>query len=406
MTFQKQDFPVSNVERALAAFKAGGMVLLVDDESRENEGDLVVAAEFATPQAVNFMATHGRGLICLCLTGAQVDRLGLPPMVADNRARHSTAFTVSIEAREGITTGISAADRARTIAAAANPDAVPGDIVSPGHMFPLRANDGGVLVRDGHTEGSVDLARLAGLNPAAVICEVMRDDGEMARRPDLLAFAEKHRLPYLTIAELAEYRKDTEILVEEMAKAELPTAFSDTPFDVRVFKNKVDGVEHLVLIKGPLGDAPLVRVHSECLTGDVFGSLKCDCGAQLELSMEQIAAHGGVLIYLKGHEGRGIGLANKIRAYGLQQQGLDTHAANLALGLPADAREYYMAAHILKALGVPRIQLLSNNPDKPEALERCGIIVEKRLPLITATNPYNERYLKTKREKFGHALTF
>ncbi|TCT41058.1 3,4-dihydroxy-2-butanone-4-phosphate synthase [Martelella mediterranea] len=396
---------LSRVRKALSAIRAGRMVVLIDDEARENEGDLVVAADFATPQAVNFMAMHGRGLICLCLTGQKVDQLGLPPMVSDNRARHATAFTVSIEAREGISTGISAADRARTIAAAANPAAKPDDIVSPGHMFPLRASDGGVLVRNGHTEGSVDLVRIAGLNPAAVICEIMRDDGEMARRPDLEAFARQHDLPCLTIAELAEYRMQTENLVEEAARASLPTGFSDSAFDVRVFKSLVDGVEHLALVKGPLSEAPLVRVHSECLTGDVFGSLKCDCGQQLDASMALIAEQGGILIYMKGHEGRGIGLANKIRAYGLQQQGLDTHAANLALGLPADAREYYAAAHILKSLGVRRLRLLSNNPDKPEALIRCGLAVEERVPLMIASNPYNERYLATKREKFGHLLS-
>jgi len=396
---------LSRVRKALSAIRAGRMVVLIDDEARENEGDLVVAADFATPQAVNFMAMHGRGLICLCLTGQKVDQLGLPPMVSDNRARHATAFTVSIEAREGISTGISAADRARTIAAAANPAAKPDDIVSPGHMFPLRASDGGVLVRNGHTEGSVDLVRIAGLNPAAVICEIMRDDGEMARRPDLEAFARQHDLPCLTIAELAEYRMQTENLVEEAARASLPTGFSDSAFDVRVFKSLVDGVEHLALVKGPLSEAPLVRVHSECLTGDVFGSLKCDCGQQLDASMALIAEQGGILIYMKGHEGRGIGLANKIRAYGLQQQGLDTHAANLALGLPADAREYYTAAHILKSLGVRRLRLLSNNPEKSEALIRCGLAVEERVPLMIASNPYNERYLATKRDKFGHLLS-
>ncbi|MAU22978.1 MAG: bifunctional 3,4-dihydroxy-2-butanone-4-phosphate synthase/GTP cyclohydrolase II [Martelella sp.] len=398
----ERDFSMEPVERALDAMRAGRMVLLVDDEARENEGDVVVAAEFADAAAVNFMAKHARGLICLTLTGAQVDRLGLTPMVADNRARHTTAFTVSIEAAEGITTGISAAERARTVAAAANPDAKPGDVVSPGHMFPLRAVEGGVLARDGHTEGAVDLARLAGLNPAAVICEVMRDDGEMARRDDLMAFAKQHDMPFLTIAELAEYRMRTEILVDEVAAANLPVAHG--AFKVHAFTSRVDGVEHLALVKGPLSANPLVRVHSECLTGDVFGSLRCDCGDQLAESMVMIGEKGGVVVYLRGQEGRGIGLANKIRAYGLQEQGLDTHAANLALGLPADARQYYTAAHILKSLGVSRLQLLSNNPAKPEALARCGLTVEKRLPLIIATNPHNETYLAAKREKFGHLL--
>ena len=398
----ERDFSMEPVERALEAMRAGGMVLLVDDEARENEGDVVVAAEFADAAAVNFMAKHARGLICLTLTGAQVDRLGLAPMVSDNRARHTTAFTVSIEAAEGITTGISAAERALTVAAAANPDAKPGDIVSPGHMFPLRAVEGGVLARDGHTEGAVDLARLAGLNPAAVICEVMRDDGEMARRDDLMAFAKEHDMPFLTIADLAEYRMRTEILVDEVAVANLPVA--QGAFEVHAFTSRIDGVEHLALVKGPLSANPLVRVHSECLTGDVFGSLRCDCGDQLAESMALIGEKGGVVVYLRGQEGRGIGLANKIRAYGLQEQGLDTHAANLALGLPADARQYYVAAHILKSLGVSRLQLLSNNPKKPEALTRCGLTVEKRLPLIIATNPHNESYIAAKREKFGHLL--
>ena len=398
----ERDFSMEPVERALDALRAGGMVLLVDDETRENEGDVVVAAEFADAAAVNFMAKHARGLICLTLTGAQVDRLGLTPMVSDNRARHTTAFTVSIEAAEGITTGISAAERALTVAAAANPEAKPGDVVSPGHMFPLRAVEGGVLARDGHTEGAVDLARLAGLNPAAVICEVMRDDGEMARRDDLMAFAKEHDMPFLTIADLAEYRMRTEILVDEVAAANLPVA--QGTFEVHAFTSKIDGVEHLALVKGPLSANPLVRVHSECLTGDVFGSLRCDCGDQLAESMALIGEKGGVVVYLRGQEGRGIGLANKIRAYGLQEQGLDTHAANLALGLPADARQYYTAAHILKSLGVSRLQLLSNNPQKPEALARCGLTVEKRLPLIIATNPHNENYLAAKREKFGHTL--
>ncbi|WP_244629639.1 3,4-dihydroxy-2-butanone-4-phosphate synthase [Martelella limonii] len=395
-------FSTEVVERALDAMANGEMVLLVDDESRENEVDVVIAAEFATASAINFMAKHARGLICLTLTGAQVDRLGLAPMVHRNRSQHTTAFTASIEAASGITTGISAAERAHTVQVAAHPLAKPDDIVSPGHMFPLRAADGGVLVRDGHTEGAVDLARLAGLNPAAVICEVMRDDGEMARRDDLMAFAKQHGMPYLTIAELAEYRQRTEILVEEISAASLPTQAG--AFKAHAFRSRIDGVEHLALVKGPLSDNPLVRVHSECLTGDVFGSKRCDCGEQLAESMALIGERGGVIVYLRGQEGRGIGLANKIRAYALQEDGLDTHAANLALGLPADGREYYAAAHILKSLGVSRLQLLSNNPDKPEALMRCGLTVEKRLPLIAAANPHNETYLATKREKFGHLL--
>ncbi|WP_176082722.1 3,4-dihydroxy-2-butanone-4-phosphate synthase [Martelella sp. HB161492] len=395
---------MNTVETALAALKAGRMVVLVDDENRENEGDLVVAAEFATTEAVNFMATHGRGLICLALTAEKIDQLGLKPMVEKNDAPHETAFTVSIEARHGVTTGISARERALTARIAADPASGPQEIVSPGHMFPLKAKDGGVLARNGHTEGAVDLARLAGLTPAGVICEIMRDDGEMARRPDLVAFAEKHGLPLLTIAELAEYRQIHEMLVEEVADAALPAGLSNTEFVAHAFRETLSGQEHLVLVKGPLEDAPLVRVHSECLTGDVFGSRRCDCGEQLSASMDLIGQNGGVLIYLRGQEGRGIGLANKIRAYHLQEQGLDTHAANLALGLPADQRSYWPAAHILRHLGISRVKLLTNNPDKADSLAAFGIAVERRMPLIIAANPFNEDYLAAKRLKFGHFL--
>ncbi len=396
---------MSALSQALSALQQGKMIVLVDDEDRENEGDLIVAAEFATPEAINFMAMHGRGLICLALTGAQVDRFNLPPMVRDNQARRSTAFTVSIEARAGITTGISAFDRARTIAAAINPDAMAEDIVSPGHVFPLRAAEGGVLARNGHTEGATDLMRLAGLKPGAVICEVMRDDGEMARRPDLDLFAQKHGLPVLTIRELVEYRIKTEVQVEEVASASLPTAFADHPMRVHAFKSLVDGVEHLALVKGPLPEVPLIRVHSECLTGDALGSLRCDCGAQLQESLRLISeSDGGAVIYLRGQEGRGIGLANKIRAYALQDAGQDTVDANTALGFAADARDYAVAAQILKTLGVSRVNLLSNNPHKEKDLQRYGIAVAKRLPLIIPPNPFNAGYLTTKREKFGHIL--
>jgi len=396
---------MSALSQALSALKQGKMIVLVDDEDRENEGDLIVAAEFATPEAVNFMAMHGRGLICLALTGAQVDRFNLSPMVKDNQARRSTAFTVSIEAREGITTGISAFDRARTIAAAVNPDAVAEDIVSPGHVFPLRAAEGGVLARNGHTEGATDLMLLAGLKPGAVICEVMRDDGEMARRPDLDLFAQKHGLPVLTIRELVEYRIKTEIQVEEVASASLPSAFADRPMRVHAFKSLIDGVEHLALVKGPLPEVPLIRVHSECLTGDALGSLRCDCGAQLQESLRLISeSDGGAVIYLRGQEGRGIGLANKIRAYALQDAGQDTVEANTALGFAADARDYAVAAQILRAIGVSKVNLLSNNPQKVEDLQRYGIAVNKRLSLIIPPNPFNADYLTTKREKFGHIL--
>lgn len=394
------------LSRALNRLKAGGMVLLVDDEDRENEGDLVIAAEFATPEAIAFMAKKACGLICLALTGQQIDRLGLSPMVAMNRARRSTAFTVSIEAREGITTGISAFDRAQTIRVASDPAVAPGAIVSPGHVFPLRAADGGVLARNGHTEGAIDLVRLAGLQPAAVICEVMGESGHMARRPELDQFASEHDIPVLTIAELVEYRWATERLVEEVASADLPTAYADGVLRVHAFRSKVDGEEHLAIVRRPLGKTPLVRVHSECLTGDALGSLRCDCGPQLHEAQRLISEdpEGGVVIYLRGQEGRGIGLANKIRAYALQDGGLDTLDANTALGLPADARHYGIAAQILKALGVERLRLLSNNPAKADALTGYGIEVAGRVPLVIPPNPFNRRYLATKGSRFGHSL--
>ena len=398
---------MSSLSVALAQLKKGGMVVLVDDEDRENEGDLMVAAEFATPDVIKFMATHGRGLICLALTGAQVDRLGLPPMVATNKARRSTAFTVSIEAREGITTGISSFDRANTIATAINPQVAPDDIVSPGHVFPLRAKEGGVLVRNGHTEGAIDLMKLAGLQQAAVICEVMGEDGHMARRPELQVFAETHGLPILTIEDLAAHRMRTERLVEEVAQAELPSSLTSAPLKVHAFRNLVDGVEHLAIVKPSIaGQTPLVRIHSECLTGDAFGSLRCDCGQQLQEALKLISnSDGGAVIYLRGQEGRGIGLANKIRAYALQDQGMDTVEANAALGFAPDLRDYAIAAQILRALNMPTIDLLSNNPQKTSGLAACGITVTHQLPLIVAPNKFNLRYLATKSEKFGHTLS-
>ncbi len=397
---------MSALSQALTQLRNGGMVILVDDEDRENEGDLVAAAEFATPETVNFMARYGRGLICLALTGEQVDRLGLPPMVANNQARRSTAFTASIEAREGITTGISAHDRARTVQVAADPQVMPADIASPGHVFPLRAAEGGVLARDGHTEGAVDLMRLAGLRPAGVICEVMRDDGQMARRPDLDIFAKEHGLPILTIRDIIAHRAANETLVDEVARSELPTEYSPVPLEVRAFRSRLDGSEHLALIRAPLAGTPLVRLHSECLTGDALGSLRCDCGPQLQEALRQIATgDGGALIYLRGQEGRGIGLANKIRAYALQDQGHDTVEANTALGFAPDARDYGIAGQILRSLDINRLRLLSNNPGKANALEQFGIDVAERLPLEIPVNPYNWRYLATKRDKFGHSFT-
>lgn len=399
---------MSRLSVALDALRQGRMIILVDDEDRENEGDLIVAAEFATPEVVNFMAMKGRGLICLTLTGERVDKFGLPAMVSDNKGRRSTAFTVSIEARDGVTTGISAYDRARTIEAAVNPHAQSDDIVSPGHVFPLRAQDGGVLVRNGHTEGSVDLMKLAGLQPAGVICEIMNDDGHMARRPDLDKFAAEHDLPILTIQEIVTHRYLTESVVDEVATAKLPSAFSDDPLTVRAFSSRVDGTEHLVVIKGDpaKGGVPLVRVHSECLTGDALGSLRCDCGAQLQESLRLISeVDFGMVVYLRGQEGRGIGLANKIRAYAQQDQGLDTVEANLVLGFDADARDYGIAAQILKSLGVSELDLLSNNPAKVEGLVRYGLTVREQKPLVVLPNPFNATYLDTKREKFGHALS-
>jgi 3,4-dihydroxy 2-butanone 4-phosphate synthase/GTP cyclohydrolase II len=381
------------------------MVILVDDEDRENEGDLVIAAEFATADAINFMARYGRGLICLALTGEQVDRLGLAPMVTNNQARRSTPFTVSVEAVEGITTGISAHDRARTVQVASDPDVKPTDIASPGHVFPLRAADNGVLARNGHTEGAIDLMRLGGLRPSGVICEVMRDDGQMARRPDLELFAAEHELPILSIKDIVTHRMRTELLVEKVASADLPTAFADNTLKVHAFRSTFDGTEHLAIVKHPMAAAPLVRLHSECLTGDALGSLRCDCGPQLQESLRQIAeSDGGAVIYLRGQEGRGIGLANKIRAYALQDRGLDTVEANAALGFAPDARDYGIAAQMLRALGISSLTLLSNNPEKADALERYGITVSERRPLAIPPNPFNLRYLTTKREKFGHTI--
>ena len=396
---------MSRLSDAIARLKAGRMIILVDDEDRENEGDLVIAAQFATGEQVNFMAAQARGLICLAMEDAMVERLGLPPMVADNRTSRKTAFTVSIEARTGVTTGISAFDRARTIQAAVAPGALAADIVSPGHVFPLRAVPGGVLVRAGHTEGSVDLMRIAGLTPAAVICEVMKDDGEMARLADLRAFAEVHDIPILTIAEVAAHRVTTETLVEEVAAARLPSAHAAGGLEARAFRSLIDGTEHLALIKGEPTDGALVRVHSECLTGDALGSLRCDCGDQLQAALRRIGeSEAGVLVYLHGHEGRGVGLANKIRAYALQDQGLDTVEANTALGFAADLRDYGIAAQILKALGLSSVRLLSNNPRKAAGLTAYGLEVSEEIPLALPANRHNAAYLAAKRDKLGHRL--
>jgi len=397
--------PILRVGEALDDFRAGKMVILVDDEDRENEGDLAVAAEKVTPEAINFMAKFGRGLICLAMTEDRCDALRLPPMVPDNTSAFQTAFTVSIEARRGVTTGISAADRATTILTAIAEETQPEDLARPGHVFPLRARKGGVLVRTGQTEGSVDLARMAGLKPAAVICEIMRDDGTMARRPDLEAFASEHDLRILTIADIIEYRLRKERLVRRAAETRLPTSLGGE-FTAIVYENDVDDYLHVALVKGDVdsGEPALVRVHSECLTGDVFGSLRCDCGDQLRGAMRMIEGEGrGAILYLH-QEGRGIGLVNKLKAYVLQDQGRDTVEANEELGFKADLREYGIGAQILVDLGIRKIRLMTNNPKKIVGIEGYGLEVVERVPIEVEPRPENERYLATKRERLGHLI--
>jgi len=396
---------VSTIEEAIEDIRQGKMVILVDDEDRENEGDLTMAAEMATPEAVNYMAKFGRGLICLTLTAEKCDALGLKPMVRDNTSPFETAFTVSIEAKRGVTTGISAADRSHTILTAVAPDASAADLVSPGHIFPLRAKPGGVLVRTGQTEGSVDLARLAGLTPAGVICEIMNEDGTMSRMPELRIFAKEHGLKICTVADLVAYRLKHEQLVRTVAEAKLPSRYGGD-WKVVAFENDVDKLDHIALVKGDLsGDQPvLVRVHSECLTGDVMGSLRCDCGDQLHKAMEAIDKEGrGVILYMR-QEGRGIGLINKLKAYELQDQGMDTVEANHHLGFKADMRDYGVGAQILLALGIRNMKLLTNNPRKLVGLQGYGIQIVDRVPIEANPTCSNRSYLTTKREKLGHLL--
>ena len=397
--------PFDTIEAAIQAITAGKMIILVDDEHRENEGDLVIAAQFATAESINFMAKFGRGLICLPMAAEMIERLGLPMMTSSNRSPYGTAFTVSIEAAAGVTTGISAQDRALTIQVAIDPNTGPKDIISPGHVFPLRANPKGVLARAGQTEGSIDLMRLAGLTPAAVICEVINEDGTMSRRQDLVAFAKQHNIVMVSIHDLIEYRILHEKLVSVVATSRLPIEHHGD-FTMMLFENEIDDCEHFAILKPYVGDAapPLVRIHSECITGDVFGSCKCDCGKQLEQSLAYLAAEGGVLIYMR-QEGRGVGLANKMKAYSLQDEGYDTVEANEHLGLPVDNRNYAMAFQILKHLGLKQIRLLTNNPFKIAAMEHYGITISERIPLLVTPTVENQAYLKTKQIKLGHYLS-
>ncbi|GAB4436185.1 MAG: bifunctional 3,4-dihydroxy-2-butanone-4-phosphate synthase/GTP cyclohydrolase II [bacterium] len=395
---------IERVGKIIDHFREGKMIILVDDEDRENEGDLAIAAEKITPEIINFMAIHGRGLICLALDESIVNQLELPMMTTRNTSRFGTAFTVSIEAKKGVTTGISAYDRATTILTAVHKDATPDDIVTPGHVFPLKARKGGVLVRAGQTEGSVDLARLAGLRPAAVICEIMKDDGTMARMPDLEKFSEEFNIPIVTIADIIEYRMRTEKLVRKVAEANLPTKYGE--FKVMVYVNDIEPGEQIVLQKGEIkpDDNVLVRVHSECLTGDVLHSLRCDCGDQLHAAMEMIEKEGkGVILYLR-QEGRGIGILNKIKAYALQDLGKDTVEANEALGFKADLRDYGIGAQILSDLGIRKMRLMTNNPKKLKGLEGYHLKIVERIPIVVEPTDYSRNYLKTKKEKLGHLL--
>ncbi len=394
----------ATIEQALDDVRAGKVILVVDDADRENEGDFVIAAERCTPDAVNFMVTHGRGIVCLPVAGWRLDALQIPQMVSSSGG-DDTAFTVSIDYRPGVTTGTSAHDRALTAAAIADPSVVPRDFQRPGHVFPLRAKEGGVLRRAGHTEAAVDLATIAGLFPAGVICEVMNPDGTMARLPELIQVAEEFDLTLISIADLIEYRRRREVLVHRVAEATIPTEWGD--FRAYAYDSTIDGRTHVALVRGEIGDGDkvLTRVHSECLTGDVFGSLRCDCGRQLEAALEQVAEEGrGIVLYVRGHEGRSIGLTHKLRAYELQDQGRDTVEANIELGFAADQRDYGIGAQILVDLGVRTMRLLTNNPDKRAGLEGYGLSIDERIPLLTEPTDQNRAYLRTKAEKLGHLL--
>ena len=398
--------PFAPIEEAVAAFAAGKIVVVVDDASRENEGDLVMAAEAATAENIAFFLNHTSGVICMPMLGDRLDELDLPPMVLDNTESNRTAFTVSVDGRHGVSTGISAADRAATIAALIDPGTRPGDLARPGHVFPLRFREGGVLNRAGHTEATIDLARLAGMYPAGVLCEVVSEDKQsMARLPELERLAEKHGLPLISIADLIRFRRQREKLVKRVTDARMPTEFGE--FTCYVYESLLDGEQHVAMVKGAVQgvDNVLVRVHSECLTGDALGSMRCDCGVQLQMALQVIAAEGmGVVVYLRGHEGRGIGLAHKLRAYTLQDQGRDTVDANLDLGLPVDTRKYGTGAQILVDLGITTMRLLTNNPAKFGGLDGYGLEIVERVPLESMPNPENIRYLRTKQQRMGHLL--
>ncbi len=394
-----------SVESCIAAFRTGAFVVVADDENRENEGDLIIAAEKVTPEAINFMAMHARGLICVPMTQERLQKLGVERAPSRNHGdKYSTAFTYSVDAARNISTGISAADRAETVRTLVSEHSTPADLVSPGHLFPLQAREGGVLVRAGHTEAAVDLAKLAGFKPAGVICEIMQPDGTMARLPQLRAFAKEHKLKMLSIADLIAYRRYRERLIELLEEVDLPTAYGQ--FKLRLYRSSPDGLDHLALIKGDLSstDAPLVRVHSECLTGDVFGSARCDCGSQLHAAMSMIEQAGcGVILYMR-QEGRGIGLANKLHAYKLQEKGLDTVEANIQLGFAPDLRDYGVGAQMLADLGLKRIRLMTNNPKKLIGLQGYGLEIAERVPIVFEPGAFNKKYLATKKAKMGHMI--